>query len=66
MAYQHKEGEGRDLLKMPTGKYRPKRTVAKTVRVLRMCLEWAQQQRMIKALPFPKDAMPKRPRKVVG
>ena len=54
------------LLKMPTGKDRAERTVAKTTRVLRMCLEWAQAQGMITSLPFPKDAMPKRPRKVVG
>ena len=54
------------LLKMPTGKDRAERTVAKTVRVLRMCLEWAKAEGMIASLPFPKDAMPKRPRQVVG
>jgi len=54
------------LLKMPTGKDRAERTVAKTVRVLRMCLEWAEREGTITSLPFPKDAMPKRPCKVVG
>ena len=51
------------LLKKPNGKDRAEPTVAKTVRVLRMCLEWAQGQGMVAAVAFPKDAMPKRPRK---
>jgi site-specific recombinase XerC len=51
------------LLKMPTGKERAERTVAQIVRVLRMFLEWACEQGLIKAVPFPKAAMPKRQRK---
>jgi site-specific recombinase XerC len=51
------------LLKMPTGKARAERTVAQIVRVLRMMLEWAKDEGLVKAVPFPKAAMPKRPRK---
>jgi site-specific recombinase XerC len=51
------------LLKMPNGKERAERTVAQIVRVLRMFLEWACEQGLIKAVPFPKAAMPKRQRK---
>jgi site-specific recombinase XerC len=51
------------LLKMPNGKERAERTVAQIVRVLRMMLVWACEQGLIKAVPFPKAAMPKRQRK---
>ena len=51
------------LLKMPNGKDRAERTVAQIVRVLRMFLEWAKEQELIQAVPFPKAAMPKRQRK---
>jgi site-specific recombinase XerC len=51
------------LLRMPTGKERAERTVAQITRVLRMFLTWACEQGLIKAVPFPKAAMPKRQRK---
>ena len=43
------------LLKLPNGKMRAEPTVAKTKRVLRMFLVWAQETGRIKDLPLPKD-----------
>jgi len=43
------------LLKMPNGKDRAERTVAKTKRVFRMFLVWAVETGRISSLPLPKD-----------
>ena len=51
------------LLKKSNGKERAKPTIDQIVRCLRMLLEWAVQNGHVDAVPFPKDAMPKRGRK---
>jgi site-specific recombinase XerD len=51
------------LLKKPDGKDRAKPTTDQIVRVLRMLFEWAVEKGAIEAVPFPKDAMPKRRRR---
>jgi len=51
------------VLKKPSGKERAQPTVDQIVRCLRMLLEWAVAQGHIEAVPFPKDALPKRQRK---
>ena len=51
------------LLKKPNGKDRAQPTVDQIVRCLRMLLEWGVENGHIDAVPFPKDAMPKRQRK---
>jgi len=43
------------LLKLTNGKMRAERTVAKTVRVFRMMMVWAQQTGLITELPLPKS-----------
>ena len=43
------------LLKLPNGAERAEPTVRKTVRVLRMFLVWARDNRYIDKLPLPKD-----------
>jgi len=47
------------LLRKPNGKDRAAPTIAQIVRVLRMLLEWAQGQRIVESVAFPKDALPK-------
>lgn len=42
------------LLKLPDGRERAERTVAKTVRVFRMMLTWAKEQGHIEIIPLPK------------
>jgi hypothetical protein len=51
------------LRKKPNGKERAKPTIDQIVRCLRMLLEWGVENGHIDAVPFPKDAMPKRQRK---
>jgi hypothetical protein len=43
------------LLKLPDGKERAERTVAKTVRVFRMMMVWARESGRIEELPLPKS-----------
>jgi len=43
------------LLRLPKGKDRAKPTVDKTIRVLRMLLEWAKDTGRIAKLPLPKN-----------
>ena len=43
------------LLKLPDGKERAERTVAKTVRVFRMMIVWARESGRIEELPLPKS-----------
>ena len=43
------------LLKLPDGKERAERTVAKTVRVFRMMMVWARESGRIAELPLPKS-----------
>ena len=43
------------LLKLPDGKERAERTIAKTVRVFRMMMVWARESGRIEELPLPKS-----------
>ena len=48
------------LLTLPSGKTRAVPTIEKTIRVLRMFLEWSVEQGYITEVPFPKDALQKK------
>jgi site-specific recombinase XerD len=43
------------LLKLPDGKDRAERTVAKTMRVFRMMMVWAKESGRINEMPLPKN-----------